>query len=226
MSCLYSVKCIVTTPTLNGHADLVLWLPKDRYLGNLTNLTNFATRITIQQSTFMESYDYVLCSMYGEKCIRMIIYTQQMIGWTKTMPAKCHCSVLLEKMQGCALQRTIYFYTYIGVCISMMMSLVRRDKTPQYKYQQCPPMMHIQKPHDCAPNSHTCLAKEKSGKAVYTMLHNGQDRPLSQHWNRAYEAQDLWPIHFTRCASHWITLQQDKRQKSSSDKVKEHAVLL
>jgi hypothetical protein len=80
MSCLYSVKSIVTTLTLNGHADLVLWLPKDRYLGNLTNLTSFATRITIQQSTFMESYDYVLCSMYGEKCIRMIIYTQQMIG--------------------------------------------------------------------------------------------------------------------------------------------------
>ena len=70
----------MTTKSPNGHVDLVLWLPKDRYLSNLTYFTNFATRTTIQQSTFMESYDYVLCSIYGEKCNWVIIYTQRMIS--------------------------------------------------------------------------------------------------------------------------------------------------
>ena len=79
MSSLHIRSCIVTTPSQNGHADLVLWLPKHKYLGNLTDLTDFPTSITTQQSTFMESYECALCFINSEKCITMIIYTQQTI---------------------------------------------------------------------------------------------------------------------------------------------------
>ena len=65
LQCLvYIVQNVtITTKSPNGHVDLVLWLPKDRYLSNLTYFTNFATRTTIQQSTFMERTMYCVLFM-------------------------------------------------------------------------------------------------------------------------------------------------------------------
>jgi hypothetical protein len=98
----------------------------------------------------MESYECVLCFINSEKCITMIIHTQRTIGWTKTMPAKCHCSVLLGKLQGCTLKRKVYMYSYMDVFIPTMMSSVRRDKSIPIQIPTVPCDAHTKASWRCA----------------------------------------------------------------------------
>jgi hypothetical protein len=67
--CSHTVECIVKTVlSLNGHVVLVLHLPKDPFLWNSTNLTNFMMGIITTSTLHIHRELWLFfCSLYGLK---------------------------------------------------------------------------------------------------------------------------------------------------------------
>jgi hypothetical protein len=167
MSCLHIEKCITTVTFLNGHVDLVLWLPKDLHWGNLTNLTFFMMGITIitiliHGKLWLCIVFYLWWKMYYDDYL-----DSTDIRLNQNNAPKVPLWRLPRKIRGCTQKWKMYIYSYMDVSFSWWCHRCAETKTPpiQIPTVLCDVSCEASPWLDCAPRNSHAPVSLKRGKA-------------------------------------------------------------